>query len=116
MDTDGSFLCNNISLSLFLQIAAVAVLLLAVITLFRVAVLTASEKKLSKTAESGNKKGASIMTKVLNKKSWFVIAMQFLKPLRIRSTFPAPRFWLINVVVAILKLVIGKNPKPSTLA
>ena len=37
-------------------------------------------------------------------------------PFLARSNSLAPRFWLINVVVAILKLVIGKNAKPSILA
>ena len=31
------------------------------------------------------------------------------------SILPAPRFWLTNVVIAIAKLVIGKNANPSTL-
>jgi len=31
------------------------------------------------------------------------------------SYFPAPRFWLIKVVRAMEKQVIGRKPKPSTL-
>ena len=35
---------------------------------------------------------------------------------RTRSSYPAPKFWLMKVVRASEKQVMGRNTKPSTLA
>ena len=55
------------------------------------------------------------MTTPMASASSTVVSTPKRTPLRVRSYSRPPRFWPTKVVRAMVKLLMGRNPKPSTL-